>query len=46
LRGGPDNNEAKDVFEPSEEEETSLNEIKALLEGVQQTLVEMCTENQ
>ena len=30
-----DNNEAEDVFEPREEEETSLNELRALLEGVQ-----------
>ena len=41
----PDNG-AEDVFEPSEEEETSLHEIKTLLEGVQQTLLEMRTENQ
>ena len=40
------NNEAEDVFEPSQEEETSLNELKALLENVQHTLLEMRTENQ
>ena len=42
----PDNNEVEDVFEQSEEEETSLNELKALLEVVQQTRLEMRTENQ
>lgn len=41
-----ENNELKVVFEPSEEEETSLNEIKALLEEVQQTLLKIRTENQ
>ena len=40
------NNEAEDVFEPSQREETSLNELKALLENVQHTLLEMRTENQ
>ena len=38
--------DAEDIFEPREEEETSLHEIKTLLEGVQQTLLEMRTENQ
>ena len=42
----PDNNKAADVIEQSEEDETSLNELKTLLEGVQQTLLEMRTENQ
>ena len=46
CEASPDNNEAEDVFEPSKEEETSLHEIKTLLEGVQQTLLEMCIENQ
>ena len=41
-----DNNEAEDVFEPSQEEQTSLNELKALLENIQHTLLEMCTKNQ
>lgn len=41
----PDNNDAENVFEPSEEEETvSLHKIKALLEGVQQTILEIRTE--
>ena len=30
-----DNDEAEDVFEPREEEETSLNELRTLLEGGQ-----------
>ena len=38
------NNEAEDVFEPSQEKETSLNELKALLENVQHMLLEMRTE--
>ena len=37
------NNE--DAFESSEENETSLKEIKGLLEGVQKTLLIMQTEN-
>ena len=45
CEASPDN-EAEDVFVPSAEEETSLHEIKTLLEGVQQTLLEMRTENQ
>jgi len=45
CEASPDN-ETEDVFEPSEEEEISLNELKALLQGVQQTLLEMRTENQ
>ena len=40
------NNKAEDVFKPSQEEETSLNELKPLLENVQHMLLEMCTENQ
>ena len=35
----------EDVFESSEENETSLKEIKGLLEGVQKTLLIMQTEN-
>ena len=46
CEASPDDNETEDVFEPSEEEETSLNELKALLEGVQETLLEIRTENQ
>lgn len=40
-----DNNEAENAFKSSEEKETSLGEIKVLLQGVQQTLLEMQTEN-
>lgn len=46
CEANPNNDEVEDVFEQSEEEETSFNELKALLEGVQQTLLEMRTENQ
>ena len=46
CEASPDNSKAENVFEPSEEKETSLNELKALLEGVQQKLLEMCTKNQ
>ena len=46
CEASPDDNVTEDVFDPSEEGETSLNELKALLEGVQQTLLEMRTENQ
>ena len=46
CEASPDDSETEDVFEPIEEEETRLNELKALLEGVQQTLLEMRTENQ
>ena len=40
-----DNNEGEDAFKPSEEKETSLKDIKGMLVGVQQTLLEMQTEN-
>ena len=46
CEASPDDNETEGVFEPSEEKEISLNELKALLEGVQHTLLEMRTENQ
>ena len=43
CKASPDNNEAEDVFESSEEKETSLNELKALLEGVQRlSLIRGC----
>ena len=44
CEASPGDNETEDVFDPSEEGETSLNDLKALLEGVQQTLLEMRTE--
>ena len=40
CEASPDNNDTEGVFEASEEEKTSVNEIKGLLVGVQQTLLE------